>query len=109
MVEQQRLPDWVAWASLTLVFLLVLFMVAGVLRILLDSQLLQRTPRTPADPDRSLTVERAGDARSDARELLGWMLRWLRARLQRAPDGSTRHREADARGLAGVPRAAAVG
>ena len=27
--DQQRLPDWVAWASLTLVFLLVLFMAAG--------------------------------------------------------------------------------
>jgi hypothetical protein len=86
MVEQQRLPDWVAWASLTLVFLLVLFIVAAVLRILLDSQLLQRTARKPSDPSTALTVERAGDARSDARELLGWMLRWLRARLQRPPD-----------------------
>jgi hypothetical protein len=81
LIEQQRLPDWVAWASLTLVFLLVLFVVAGVLRILLDSAVLDRSKRNVDPRVSAVAVDRIGNAQDDMRELVGWMLRWLRSRL----------------------------
>lgn len=83
LARQQQPPDWIPAIALTLVLLVVLFMAAGILRLLLESEVMvrPRPPRPPRTP--GMAVERSGDAGDDARELLGWLLAWLRNRFAR--------------------------
>jgi hypothetical protein len=80
LARQQASPDWIPWIALTLVLLVVLFMAAGVLRMLLESELVvRRAPeRLAALPE--MVAERSGGAGQDALQLLRWLLRWLRRR-----------------------------
>jgi hypothetical protein len=88
LARQQQPPDWIPAIALTLVLLVVLFMAAGILRLLLESEVMvrPRPPRPPRTP--GMAVERSGDAGDDARELLGWLLAWLRRRFSRPADAS---------------------
>ena len=77
-------PVWLAW-----LLVLALALAAGlatvlVVRLLLASRSFRLPHATAASPA-TITVEPAGDARHDARLVLGWLLRWLRRWLARPP------------------------
>jgi len=100
LARQQQPPDWIPYIALTLVLVLVLFMAAGILRLLLESEIVIRPPRQRGRADSSSVVEHTGGAGQDARQLLGWLAAWLRRRLLRstrptAPAGAA-HVAADA-------------
>jgi hypothetical protein len=80
LAREQGAPDWIPWLALTLVLLVVLFVIAGVLRLLLESELVVRHPRKLVIDPAALTVERSGGAGQDARHLLRWLFAWLAAR-----------------------------
>jgi hypothetical protein len=83
LARQQAPPDWIPWLALTLVLLLVLFMAAGILRLLLESEVVVRTPGQRKTDMEGVTVESSGSAGHDVRQLATWLARWLRRRLAR--------------------------
>ncbi len=95
--RQQTPPEWIPWLAATLVLLLVLFMAAGVLRLLLESELVVRPVRSRPARLPGLTVEGTGGAGQDLRQLMRWLSGWLRGRLRGPP------REDDARSRAAAP------
>jgi hypothetical protein len=85
LLNGHQLPDWIAWTALLLVFLLVVFLIMGMVRMLLESGLAARTKYERAERPHAVTFEHAGDARGDMRRALRWLLHWLRGRAQHAP------------------------
>jgi hypothetical protein len=83
--RQQTPPEWIPWLAATLVLLLVLFMAAGVLRLLLESELVVRPVRARPARQPGLTVEATGGAGQDLRQLMRWLSGWLRGRLRGQP------------------------
>src|SRR5260370_17458059 len=57
-------------------------------RTLLNNWISRPTRPTPG-PRVDLTAERSGTPRGDARDLLGWLMRWLRGRLRLGRPAST--------------------
>jgi Domain of unknown function (DUF4129) len=92
LARQQAPPDWIPWVAATLVLLLVLFMAAGILRLLLESELVVRAQRERPSQVPGITVERSGGAGQDVRQLVRWLARWLRARWQRDAGAADRAR-----------------
>jgi hypothetical protein len=83
LARQQTPPDWIPWLAATLVLLVVLFIAAGVLRLLLESELVVRPQRERRPAQTDITVERTGGAGQDVRQLLRWLGRWMRGRFRR--------------------------
>lgn len=86
-----ELQDRMAWLGWVVLFtLLIAAAVAAMLvaRMLLSNWIGEPTRRAAA-PQVELTVERSGTARGDARDLLGWLMRWLRGRLRLGRSSST--------------------
>jgi hypothetical protein len=86
--ELQDRMEWLGWV--VLITLLVAAALAAMLvaRMLLNNWIGDPTRRA-AEPNVDLTVERSGTPRGEARDLLGWLMRWLRARLRLARSAST--------------------
>jgi hypothetical protein len=97
LARQQAPPDWIPWLAATLVLLVVLFVAAGILRLLLESELVVRPQRERPTRPPGVTVERTGGAGQDVRQLMRWLGHWLRSRLRRAPVAAP-----DALGAAGA-------
>ncbi len=91
LARQQQPPDWIPYLALTLVLCLVLFMAAGILRLLLESEIVIRPEQQRRLDEEGVSVERSGNVGQDARQLLGWLAAWLRGRLRRpAPVAASR-------------------
>jgi Domain of unknown function (DUF4129) len=89
LARQQQPPEWIPYLALALVLLVVLLMAAGILRLLLESQIVIRPQRQHRRADSSAVVEGSGGAGQDARQLLGWLAGWLRRRLLRTAPASS--------------------
>jgi hypothetical protein len=86
--ELQDRMEWVGWVILFTLLVAAAIAAMLVARMLLSNWIGDPTRRAP-DPQVELTVERSGTARGDARDLLGWLMRWLRAHLRLARSAST--------------------
>jgi hypothetical protein len=75
-----EMPDWIAWTALLLVVGLVLFLVMGVVRMLLEGGMAARTRYEASESADGVVIESTGDPRSDMGKALGWLLRFLRRR-----------------------------
>ncbi|HET6317701.1 MAG TPA: DUF4129 domain-containing protein, partial [Chloroflexota bacterium] len=90
LARQQQPPDWIPYVALTLVLCLVLFMAAGILRLLLESEIVVRPEQQRRLDEEGVSVERSGNVGQDARQLLRWLAAWLRGRVRRpAPAART--------------------
>jgi hypothetical protein len=73
LAQQQTPPDWFPWLAAALVLAVVLFVVAGILRWLLQSELVVRPPRDRAENSTDVSAERSGGAGQDVRQLMRWL------------------------------------
>jgi hypothetical protein len=80
--ELQDRIEWLGWVVLCTLLLAAAIAAMLVARMLLNNWIGNPTRRAP-DPQVDLTVERSGAPGGDAHDLLGWLMRWLRARLRR--------------------------
>jgi hypothetical protein len=80
LARQQAPPEWIPWLALTLVLVMVLFMAAGILRMLLETEVVMPPSASRAEDSSVLTAERSGGAGQDARQLLRWLASLLRRR-----------------------------
>jgi hypothetical protein len=70
---------WMGWVVLFTLLLVATVAAFLVVRILLENFVTPPARAEPPTPE--LTTERTGTPTGDAQDLLGWVLRWLRARL----------------------------
>ena len=112
LAQQQTPPEWIPWLAAALVLVVVLFVAAGILRWLLQSELVVRAPRDRAENTTDVSVERTGGAVQDVRQLMRWLGHWLRSRLGGRPTWPARAASGRRRGgrrVGRVPRAAGLG
>jgi hypothetical protein len=86
LAQQQTPPDWIPWLAAAIVLGVVLLVAAGILRWLLESELVVRGARDRTENTTDVSVERTGGAGQDVRQLMRWLGRWLRSRLGRQAD-----------------------
>jgi hypothetical protein len=98
--ELQDRMEWLGWVVLFTLLIGAAIAAMLVARMLLNNWIGDPTRSAP-DAQVELTVERSGTPRGDMRDLLGWLMRWLRRRLRLA-----RHSAPAARGRATEPTAA---
>jgi hypothetical protein len=80
--ELQDRMEWIGWVVLFTLLVAATIAAMLVARMLLNNWIGNPTGRA-LEPGVDLTVERSGTAGGDARDLFGWLMRWLRARLSR--------------------------
>jgi hypothetical protein len=82
--DLQDRAEWIGWVIIGTLLLAAACAALVLARILLDNWLGSPTRRA-AEPRVDLVVERSGTPGGDARDLWGWLMRWLRRRLGRQP------------------------
>ena len=86
--ELQDRMEWLGWVILFTLLIAATIAAMLVARMLLNNWIGSPTRPTPG-PRVDLTAERSGTPRGDARDLLGWLMRWLRGRLRLGRPAST--------------------
>jgi hypothetical protein len=74
--------EWIAWVVIGTLLLAAALAALVAARLLLANWIGSPTPRA-TEPQVELMVERSGTPGGDAHDLLGWLIRWVRARLGR--------------------------